>query len=147
MKQIANLIRRNSYLQFVSVVTLILSVYIVAHLTGHTLLPIEVHDGLRLAIILPFIFGGALTMVPEAYQGKERHARIFFFVNSKSFGSFMRFWAFMAAVAFVCYAVSLYDSPYKWLFDYVDFAVLIAGYACFIVTAIVMGRLLVRPRN
>lgn len=146
MKQIVNLIRRNPYVQFASVVALVLSVYTVAYLIGHTLPPIEVHDSLRLAVILPLVFGGALSMIPEAYQGKERRVRIFFFVNSNSFKHFIRFWVFIAIGAFVTYAISLYDFPYKHLVEYLDFAVLVAGYVCFAITLATVGKLMVRPR-
>lgn len=147
MKQIVSLIRRNPYVQFVLVAILVLGVYAAAYLAGHTLPPIEVHDSLRLAVVLPLIFGGALNMLPDSYQGKERRARIFFFVNSNSFKYFIRFWTFMAVVAFASYAISLYDFPYKHLFEYTDFAALVAGYVCFAITLVTVGKLLVRPRH
>jgi hypothetical protein len=147
MKQIVSLIRRNPYAQFVLVAMLVLSVYVATHLAGHTLPPIEVHDSLRLAVVLPLVFGGALNMLPDSYQGKERRAHIFFFVNSNSFGHFIRFWVFVAIVAFVSYAISLYNFPYKHLFEYIDFAVLVAGYVCFVITLATVGKLLVRPRD
>lgn len=147
MKQIVSLIRRNPYLQFILVVILILGMYVAAHLAGHTLAPIKVHDSLRLAVVLPLIFGGALNMLPDSYQSKERRARIFFFVNSNSFKHFVRFWAFVATISFISYAVSLYNFPNKQLFDYVDFAMLVAGYVCFAITLVTVGKLLVRQRN
>ncbi len=147
MKQIASFIGHNPYLQFVLAAMLVLGVYIVAHLAGHTLPPIEVYDGLRLGVVLPLVFGGALNMLPESYQGKERRARIFFFVNSNSFKHFIRFWVFMAVVAFISYAISLYDFQYKYLFEHIDFAVLVAGYVCFAITLVTVGKLLIRSRN
>ncbi len=147
MKRIASLVYRNPYVQFLLVVALVLGAYTALHLVGRGVQPVKIHDSLRLATVLPLIFGGALTIVPEAYQSKERRARIFFFVNSNSFKRFMLFWALVSALAFACFAVSLYDFPHKQLFGYLDFAILVAGYACFVVTAIVIGRLLVRSRS
>lgn len=148
MSLITRVFRRNPYIQFVSVVILVLGIYGFPYILGHTpLSPLKVNDNMRLFTLIPLVFGGGLNMLPESYQGKERRARIFFFVNSNSFSHFIGFWVFVTTVTFMAYVINSYDFHYKYLFEYIDLAVLSAGYVCFAITCITLGRLLTRPRG
>lgn len=137
----------NPYVQFGTIVVLILGAFAILNLLGYTLNPPAFYDTLRIAPLLPLVFGGIVSVIPSDYQSKERRSRIYYFINSRSFKHFITFWSSVAVINGVCYLISLCDFRYKSLFTYFDFATLVASYICMAVTMILLGRLLIYSRD